>query len=518
MYGSTTRREFLRAAVLSAVAVGCGGTSGSGRGDPPDPPDLPGAPFRLGVASGDPTPRSAILWTRLAPQPLAGGGMPDRRVPVIWEVARSNSFDEIVSSGWTFAQPRTAHSIHVDPGDLEPATTYFYRFRVGDQWQSPVGRTRTLPAPDASPERLRLGLCCCQDWRDGEYNAHSKMAEEELDAAVFVGDYIYEDGDGAKIREHPGPEVTTLREYRNRHALYKTDERLRNAHRRFPWICTWDDHEVDGNYAGARQNERGGEVLERRAAAYRAYYEHMPIRISFDRSTAEDTLIYRQFQFGDLASLWMLDGRQYRTAQPCDGEVGEACDAVTDPENTMLGSTQKGWLKEGLAASETTWNLLGNQTVFAPATFGGSLANPDQWDGYQAERQELLDFVREESVDNFTVLSGDLHAAGFSTLHANDDDPSSPTVGHEILATSLSSGTGEGNLSDVEGDTVENLLENVHHFNIEDRGYSIVEYTPDRCRVVYRTVSRVDRPGAEISDDAIFEIPAGGGEFEAVET
>ena len=277
-------------------------------------------PFKLGVASGDPLPDGVVLWTRLAPDPL-NGGMPDKRVPVQWQVATDEAFANVVREGATFASPELAHSVHVEVGGLRPAGEYFYRFRAGSEL-SPVGRTKTAPAFGASVAEMNFAFVSCQQYEHGYFTAYRHMSEEDLDLVVHLGDYIYEYGPnqyvapGGNVRTHVGPEIVSLSDYRRRHAQYRTDEDLQAAHAAFPWAVTWDDHEVENNYAD--EIPEGGQSVEafilRRAAAYQAYYEHMPLRRTSVPS-GPDMQLYRRLTFGNLAEFNVLDTRQYRDDQ-----------------------------------------------------------------------------------------------------------------------------------------------------------------------------------------------------------
>lgn len=523
------RREFLGFIGATLAGAACGETPGGADrsrsfpavddtsptpdSPPPPAPTLPNDPFTLGVASGEPLPDGVLLWTRLAPEPLNGGGMPDRDVPVIWEVARDENFEEIVDSGWLYTQPELGHSAHVDVRDLDPDTWYFYRFRVGDQWVSPVAETRTFPRPDAEPERLRLASASCQNYKDGYYTAHRHMADEPLDVVAFLGDYIYEYGGGGAVRDHQGPTLTTLEEFRQRYALYKTDPQLQAAHANCPWLVTWDDHEVSNNYAGDEPAKGWIDDFKRmRAAAYQAYYEHMPLRVPFpdDPSSLE---IFRRRQFGDLANLFVLDGRQYRSGVVCeDSDLGPPCDAVDSPRETMLGARQRAWMVEEMTRSETIWNIVCQQTVMTPFEYEDGpidLVNPDQWDGYQAERRQLFEFFGSDAVDNVTVLTGDIHTGGFAEIPTDENRPQdSPRAGLEIVATSITSGS---SLLDDTGDLPGLILDefpHIHYFNAADRGYCVLEYTRDECIVRYRTVSTVKEREAKLSRDAVFVIDA----------
>jgi alkaline phosphatase D len=279
-------------------------------------PSFTGFPFTLGVASGSPLPTGVVLWTRLAPEPLNGGGMGRDAVVVHWELAHDESFGQVVQRGTVDALPAQAHSVHVEVSGLEPARWYFYRFVAGAEI-SPVGRTRTAPAADGSPPLLRFGLGSCQHFEQGYYAAHRHLTAEGLDLMVFVGDYIYEGrGRSGRVRRHVGGEARTLVEYRNRHAQYKTDPDLQRLHAAVPWLVTWDDHEVDNDYAGTRSESLDPDFRGRRLAAYQAYFEHMPLR-ERPRPTEARMVLRSRHNWGRLARFHVLDGRQRRTPQAC---------------------------------------------------------------------------------------------------------------------------------------------------------------------------------------------------------
>jgi alkaline phosphatase D len=234
----------------------------------------------LGVASGTPLPAGVVLWTRLAPDPLDGGGLGPESIPVRWEVAHDEQFAQLARSGTVDAVAADAHSVHVEVTGLEPDRWYFFRFMAGDE-VSPTGRTRTAPAATATLDRLRFAFASCHNFEQGFYAAHrhaADAAEEDPDLVVFLGDYIYESTSSTPLaRSHVGGEARTLAEYRTRHAQYKTDSDLQRLHAAAPWLVTWDDHEVDNNYARNRSENLDPQFMRRRADAYRAYFEHMPL-------------------------------------------------------------------------------------------------------------------------------------------------------------------------------------------------------------------------------------------------
>ena len=473
-------------------------------------PRLSGPPFTLGVASGDPLPDGVVLWTRLAPEPLAGGGMPPRDVAVEWEVAADERFARVVRRGTAVARPDEAHSVHADVRGLDPAATYWYRFRAGAE-VGPVGRTRTAPATDASPERLRLAVASCQNWQSGFWSAHRHLAEEDLDLVVFVGDYVYEGGaDPGAVRQHDGPEPTDLAGYRNRHALYKTDPALRAAHAAFPWVAAPDDHEVENNYAGAAPE--GGvaseEFLARRAAAYRAYWEHTPLRLP--PPTGPDLPLYRSLAFGDLLGLAVLDTRQYRTPQPCGGSAAPRCPEASNPAATLVGAEQERWLLDRLDESPARWNVVAQQVVMAQLDAApGPLAvhNPDQWDGYVAARQRFLDFLATRRPSNPVVLSGDVHASLASELKADFGDPASAAVGAELTCPGVSSRFPERFLPFVTSAVADNP--HVRFFDGTRQGYARLEFDRRQLRADFRLVPDARRPDAPVETAASFVVDDG---------
>jgi alkaline phosphatase D len=526
-HGRTGRRGFLWQvlAATAAAHAACGGgedgeadgsSGGDGTsGDEPTgggPPPLAADPFTLGISSGDPLPDSVILWTRLAPAPAeVGGGVPDAVYEVAWEVARDEAFAEVVASGTAEAAPMFGHSVHVDAQGLTPDTWYWFRFKVG-AYTSPAGRTRTTPADDAQPERLRYATACCQDYRDGYYTPYAHMVKEDLDLVVFLGDYIYESDSPGAVRSHDAPEPQTLDEYRARYALYHGDADLRAALARCPWAVIWDDHEVENNYVGDISQDAAptDAFRARKAAAYQAFYEHMPLRLP--PPDGPDYKIYRTLRWGDLAEMWLCDTRQYRSDQTCDDEPGSACPEWASYDGTVLGDEQEAWLTGGLAGSAAIWKLIAQQVVFSFVNFGGVFVNFDQWDGYLAARQRLLDFLSEQKLANVVVLSGDLHVGGLGDLTAIADDEDSPIVAAEIVTTSISSfATSDA----MQAEALVEGLELIRHFNATRRGYVSHEVT----RAVYTArcfyVETVTEPSSGGSVEFELAIDAGTPGFRA---
>ena len=481
-------------------------------GQPRQTPQFAGPPFSLGVASGDPSPDGVVLWTRLAPVPLEGGGMPDDAVEVDWTVARDERMTQVVQSGTAVATPELGHAIHVEVSGLESDRWYWYRFRSGRE-VSRVGRTRTLPAPGAPVSQLRMAFASCQHYEVGFFTAYRHMLEDDLDLVFHLGDYIYEyDGRDGRARKHPGDEIELLRDYRNRYALYRMDPDLQAAHARFPFVVTWDDHEVDNNYAGDVSEEEGfaSELfLRRRAEAYQAYFEHMPLRRAAMPS-GSGMQLYRELSYGDLASFFVLDTRQYRTDQPCGDRSGPACADVTAPDATLLGDVQEQWLVDGLDRSSSRWNVLPQQVMMARVD---RVPGPeerismDQWSGYETARRRLMEFLATRRPTNPVVLTGDIHTNWVNDLKVDYADETAPIVGTEFVGTSITSG-GDG--SDVRDGTAGMLSGNpsVRFFNAQ-RGYVRCVITPQTWTADYRVLEYVTHQGSPISTRASFVVENG---------
>ncbi len=474
-------------------------------------PPLPADPFTLGVASGDPDPTSVILWTRLAPTPLEGGGMPEDPVPVQWEVASDEGFGDIVASGVAIAEAAWAHSLHVEAGGLEPNTWYWYRFAVGDQYTSPAGRTRTAPDRDEAVEALRFGFASCQHWESGWYNAHRDIASDaDLDLVVFLGDYIYEYGalpvtPGSTVRSHNSDEIKDLAAYRNRYALYRSDADLQASHAHCPWMVIWDDHEVENNYAGDMSEDLvdPAEFRTRRAAAYQAWYEHTPVRL--DPPSGADYRIHRSFRWGTLASILLTDERQYRTDQACDDvtlDFGPACGEQESEGRTMLGEEQLGWLLDELDTADTTWRVWANEVVMTPITVGQSILNYDQWDGYPAERKAILEHIDSKGMTNVVVITGDIHLGGIGDLTVGTG-ADRKVVATELVGTSISS---NGLLPEGTEDLVTSAVPAIKYVNSSQRGWTRCDVTADRWTTEFRMVEDNHVQGSPLAVDATFTI------------
>jgi alkaline phosphatase D len=454
-------------------------------------------PFTLGVASGDPLPDGVVLWTRLAPEPLEGGGMPMTNVEVQWEIAADPKFANVARRGTELARPELGHSVHAEVSGLESGRDYWYRFRAGDE-VSPTGRTRTAPAAGATVDRLRFAVCGCNHYESGYFTGFRRIAEEQFDFVFHTGDYIYEGrADGGRnpnvVRQHNGHEIYSVVDYRNRYALYKSDPDLKAAHASAPFIVSYDDHEVDNDYAGD-QDEQGTPselFLLRRAAAYQAYYETMPLRRAAVPS-GNSQRIYRRFQFGALMDFSVLDTRQYRSKQACGGGT-KACPEASDPRRTILGAEQEKWLFENLAAARSRWTVLGQQVPsFARDIRGADAASRfsmDKWDGYVASRNRLYARLKEARAPNPVVLSGDVHQHYGSDLKLDFTKPESETIGVEFTNTSLTSGS-DG--TDVAGGWERTRSDNPHiKYHSNRRGYIACTATAAQMRADFKILDRV---------------------------
>jgi len=485
-----SRRTFL---LGGAAALGMAGLALGGG----PRPRLGGYPFALGVASGDPSADGFVLWTRIVEAGADAAFLPPEDFAVDWIVAEDEALTRVVRRGSTFARADWAHAVHVEVDGLVPDRWYWYRFVCGGE-ASPVGRTRTLPAAGAAAARLRLAVASCQHYEHGWFAAYRHLAADAPDLVVHVGDYIYEGSWGPQLRRHESARgVETLADYRNRHACYKSDPDLQRAHAAAPWLATWDDHDVSNDYAGlvSHYGEPAARFAARRAAAYRAYYEHMPLRARH-RPGADGMPLYRGFRFGALASIGVLDDRQYRAAQACpeQGEDVADCPQRWAPAQTMLGAAQQRWLQDRLAGSDACWNVIAQQTLIAPFVARGRDGREtvwsDGWDGYAGARAELLGFVAERRVPDVVTLGGDMHAFYAADLKADFADERSPVVASEFVGTSISTRNDDyaARLRDLP------LNPHIRYFDSRWRGYLRCEVTPALWRCDLRVVDDATDP------------------------
>ena len=465
--------------------------------------------FAAGIASGEPTPGGVVLWTR-----LFGADLGDRTIEVTWEVAEDEAFSRIAARGTEPAPAAWAHSVHAEPAGLRPDRPYWYRFTALGQ-RSPVGRTRTAPAPDADAS-LRVVIASCQRYDVGHYAAWRHAAASSPDLVLFLGDYIYETGSPAgRLRPHQGGYVKTLDQYRARYAQYKSDPHLQAAHAAAPWMVTWDDHEVDNDYAGLQGQRLQSDFAQQRAAAYQAYWEHMPLphRLKPDLSVRGGSMaLFRRHDWGRLARIHLVDDRQYRDPQVCPrSNLGggsntvsvRECPDLLRPERSLLGRVQEDWLEQGWDL-ERPWNLLAQQTLMAPLSWtdpagpeGGTYWT-DGWSGYPGARQRLLKQVADRGLKGVVVLGGDVHANYVADLRAGDG----PVLATEFCGTSITS-TGLPN-DRVMGARAINP--HLHHARSDERGYVALELDARGLRARLEVVQDILDPQSPVTTSARFTV------------
>jgi alkaline phosphatase D len=442
--------------------------------------------FELGVASGQPRADGVVLWTR-----LVGAGLAPQ-VEVRWELAHDEAFTRIAARGSETALAADAHCVHAEPAGLEPGRPYWYRFEALGQ-RSAVGRTRTAPAPDAAVARLDFAIASCQRFDHGHYAAWRHAASEGLDLVVFLGDYIYEYASNpTSVRGHEGGSVRTLDEYRARYAQYKRDPALQAAHAACPWLVIWDDHEVENDYAGLHSQSGRADFPAQRAAAYRAWWEHMPVAKAL-RPVDGSTRIFGRLDWGRLARFHLVDDRQWRDLQACPRPlIGGTntvrlanCPELADPKRSLLGAAQEAWLADGWDL-ERPWNLLAQQTLMA--RFGSDTAWTDGWDGYAPARGRLLGAVARKKVPGVVVLGGDVHTNYVADLKLDWDDPKAPVVASEFCGTSITSTT---NMAQWRLDGIVAQQPHIKLGRADRRGY--VRFTVEP-RALLATLRTVDDP------------------------
>ncbi|WP_019139581.1 alkaline phosphatase D family protein [Noviherbaspirillum massiliense] len=484
-------------------------------------------PFSLGVASGSPRSTSVVLWTRILPDPLDAQSIAPEPVGVRWEIAEDDRFKRIAAQGTATALAELAHSVHVDVTGLQPERWYWYRFMLGDA-VSPVGRTRTAPRADAMPSSLRFAFASCQHWEFGEYVAHRHIANAAPDLIAFLGDYIYEWGPyelshpmSPRRRSH---ESFTLADYRARYAQYKSDPQLQAAHLAAPWIVTWDDHEVANDYGADRDERLDPDFIARRAAAYQAFYEHMPVRLPGlpdgpNRFT--HFRLYGRYDWGRLARFHVLDDRQYRSYQACQprgcggsSSVSSSCAERMAASRTLLGQGQEAWLDGGLASSRAKWNFIAQQTLMAQSS-QVPIAQPgegrfwtDAWDGYPAARSRLFDSMLRHRPANPVVISGDVHSFFASDLKPDFDRPASPD--NPVLAAEFC-GTSVTSNSRPQARTDQYVAQNPHirYGRSDRRGFVLMDVTPSRSIARFQALEDVYRADSGIETLASFVVEDG---------
>jgi alkaline phosphatase D len=499
-----TRRQFVAAAgTAAAAAVLAPEALGQGR----PAPLARGGRFSEGVMSGEPTPRAITLWSRLHD---VGGS-----VSAELEVARDREFRRVVARRRVTTSGAKGHALKARVTGLSPHEQYYYRFSTRTT-DGPVGRFRTaLPADSRQP--VHFAFWSCQDFTHGFYNAHDVLADEDLDFVVCLGDYIYaetEESGATAVRADPigsvpSPGVRrqaqTLQDYRAKYRLYRSDPALRRLHARFPTVMTWDDHEVQDNYAGGEQDGGLPPQLRysnaRKRAAYRAFFESMPY------SPPLGSRIYRTLRFGRTVDLVVMDQRQYRANQPCNDAIAPPCPELPQPR-AFLGQPQMGFVQNALRSSQAAWKVLANEVMIMPVKLPNNVfAQFDQWQGYPTEREQLLGFIQANNIADVVFITGDIHtfvAGDVRTAGGLGD-----SVAVEFVGGSISSrGIGEGEAGLVPGNdrnpnsgpALVNLLRGINPWtdqaDLDHHGYARVTATQQRfdCELVrMQTIKRRSR-------------------------
>jgi alkaline phosphatase D len=510
------RRDWHRMALSLALAPWCASAvAQSGAKPAATGPRWQADPFGLGVASGQPRPDSVVLWTRLRISE-ADAALKGQTLSVVCEVFADAAMRQPVRQWTVQTDARRGHSVHVVATGLQPARPYWYRFVCGTA-HSPVGRARTTPGLNDAVDRLRLALASCQHYEQGYFLAHREMAQRDLDLVLFVGDYIYESSNPQHLlRPHQGGVPKLLDEYRERHAQYKSDADLRACHAAHTWLMTWDDHEVVNDYANDldRHFTDAQVFLRRRAAAYQAYFEHMPLRLGPDPVNRSQMRIHDRMAWGRLADVWTLDCRQYRDHHACPdpnrggGRVVMGCDALADPARSMWGAAQEQWLNQGLLSSPRRWKLVAQSTQMSSSGVNtplGRSAFTDGWDGYPQARAQFLNSVAQAGVPNVVVLGGDVHMNVAAQLRVQPNDERSPVVASEIVTTSITSrGLGEKLLAQIRESNPDIL-----HARSDERGFTVLDVRPDTLQAEFVTTPYPVRPDSVFKTQAQYLVRSG---------
>ena len=495
---SLDRRRFLQH-VWQGVGAGLALSLLPGR-DAGAAPRLRKNPFTLGVASGDPTPDGIVLWTRLAPDLLEPEALGSRPIPVGYRVATDPFMRRVVARGVAFAPAELAHSVHVELRGLSPYRDYFYQFDLRNE-ESAVGHFRTAPMDHQWLPKLRFAFATCQDWASGYYTAYRDMCQRDLDLVFHLGDYTYEYAIGEGRREQPvpegfGEECLDLRTYRLRHTLYKLDPDLQAAHARFPFAVIWDDHEVQNDYSGLAPEwgSPSPEFSARRAAAYQAFYEHLPIRASVARLPQSELRIFRRLRYGKLAEFSLLDDRQYRTDNPCGDGESLRCPEATNSDYTMLGEEQEDWLGRGFARSTARWNIVAQQLLLAELEhqpYEDERYWNDAWDGYPLARKRLFEQLLRHDLKNPIFLTGDWHSTFVNDLKLDFKDRHCAPIATEFVTPAITTGGDDTPYGPYYAPMVP-FNPHIRYYEGDRRGYFSATLTPEHARFDLRFVSSVE--------------------------
>ena len=469
-------------------------------------------PFTLGIASGDVTDSSAVLWTRLAPEPLeADGGMEPYAIPVQWELALDPKMSRVIRRGEAIATPTLAHSVHVELDGLEPGCEYWYRFSVLSH-SSPIGRTKTLPCGNSHLDSLRFITACCQNYTHGYFIAYEHMIRDKPDFIIHLGDYFYDTSFGVDDFRHHEVEKqpVTVADFRRRHARYKTDKHLQHAHAEIPFFTTIDNHDAI--------EDMDPDKFAQRAAAYQAWYEHMPVR-GYKAAGDNYFNLHRQISLGDLAQISLLDGRQFRDSREiCDnndypnygfGNYRERCAAVFDEDRSMLGKEQEQWLAESLGQNQSTWNVIASPGPYLPFRYyfdGKELSYIGAWDIYPANRKRIAEILETTEVGHPIILSGDVHSF-WAVDGSLTKDPNERIPVVEFVTSSISANWPEQLAKPV----TDNLPHNpqVKFYDPDKRGYLLHDVTETEWKTTARAMEDVRNEQSPALDLASFLVRKG---------
>ena len=475
------------------------------------------APFYHGVASGDPLSDRVIIWTRItipfderiawvnvdSQSSVYSSSVFDTTVQVGWQIATDTQFTNVVNSGTASTDSSLDYTVKVDVTGLQPNTWYYYRFS-NNGINSIIGRTRTTPV--ANVDSLRFAIFACSDFQTGFFNAYSNIAHRnDLDAVIHLGDYYYEYKAGGSDtgRFHPlAHDAYTLADYRLWHSMYKLDPDERAVFQQYPWIQVWDDHDVANNgwYSGAQNHNSAteGNWFIRKSAAFQAYFEWLPIR---EQAPDNDTIIHRNFKWGNLLNFIMLDTRYEARDSTLGTGISLTNTTLTDTNRNMIGPHQLAWFKTQLSDTTTQWKIIGNQVMIAPLDAAGTALNGDQWDGYPAERKRVFDYIMQQNIHDVVFVTGDIHSSWANDLPHPDSTYSSST-GHGSVATEF---VGTSITSSATGITLpQSLIQlanpHIKYCEFTKRGYLLLDINKQRAQgdfihisgITSRTYTAVD--------------------------
>lgn len=427
-------------------------------------------PFTLGVASGDPLTSQVIIWTRVESN--------ESKPKIKYQVSETDNFNKLITEGDTYTNSDKDYTVKVDIKGLKSGKTYFYRFLYNNQF-SETGKTKTLPI---NTNKFKIAVTSCQHFSDGYFTAYDHILKDKPDLIFMLGDYIYEYTRSPDRQARPDNSgyAKDLASYRKKYQTYLTDPSLRKARQNIPFVSIWDDHEVMNDYSGVDLLKKDPQKLK---DAYKVYFEYVPIR------EIDNYRIYRNFKVGNLLEVFMLDGRQYRDENVCQERLAINFDCTKKAHNegrTYLGKEQKDWLIKGLEDSTTIWKVMGNNTAMLEISLWGNLFNFDQWDGFYAEKEELINTV-EKKVKNLLLVTGDIH-----TFIDADIKHNGKVIAKEVTATSVTSMN--PTILKLFTWVVPLFLSHVKYIETTYRGYILTEFDTRKTNIYFYGLDTVLKP------------------------